>query len=334
MNTSCKEIMLDGTSVIEMKAGGYLAIIAPSVGSNVARLRNCKESIEILRYHKEHPMRKLKASPEVYGLPTLYIPNRLDKGVLRVSDATYHLPVNESMFQNYIHGFLQKRPYTVLEAKTEKEQAIVKTRFVYDEADEFFTYLPIKFQADFEFILDADGLHYSFTMTNCSDKQMPYGVCNHAAFRAPFAKGSRGDDIRIQIPATERIMIDQRRLTTGEFKKPSLYDERYIKGTMKVHKQYIDNDMYRIEEMELDGKPFYGVIMTDVNTKQRVCYEVDKTFPFFIVWNDKGTHDYYCPEPMSWMIDAPNLDLPPEVTGYQELAPGESKTVKEHIFTA
>lgn len=334
MKTSCKEIILDKTPVIEMRAGGYLAIIAPSVGCNVARLRNCKEGIEILRYHKKHPMRKLTASPEVYGLPTLYLPNRLGYGKLRTSDATYQLPVNESRFQNYIHGFLQKRPYTIVEAKTQGDKAIVRGEFLYDEADEFYQYLPISFKSCLEFELDENGLHYRFTLTNLSNRQMPYGVCNHAAFKTPFIHGHKGTDIRIKLPATERIMINERRLTTGEFKKPSFYDERYINGTQKIHKQYIDNDMYRIEKMELDGRPFYGVIMTDVPSGKRVCYEVDETFPFFIVWNDKGTKDYYCPEPMSWLIDAPNLDLPADVTGYIELAPNESKTITEHIFTA
>ncbi|MGN0495671.1 MAG: aldose 1-epimerase [Lachnospiraceae bacterium] len=334
MKTSCKEITLDGSPVIEMKAGGYLAIIAPTVGCNVARLRNCKEKIEILRYHKEHPMKKLTASPEVYGLPTLYLPNRLGYGKLRVSDASYQLPVNESSFQNYIHGFLHKRHYTVTDTSVDGDKAIVKAEYIYDEKDEFFTYLPISFKADFVFELDEDGLHYSFTMTNQSDKQMPYGVCNHSAFKAPFIHGHKGTDIRIKIPAVERLILNERRLPTGETRKLSFYDERYTKGTQKVHKQYIDNDMYRIEEMDLDGKPFYGVVMTDVPSGKRVCYEVDKAFPFFIVWNDKGTKDYYCPEPMSWMIDAPNLDLPADVTGYVELAPGESKTVKEHIYTA
>jgi aldose 1-epimerase len=83
----------------------------------------------------------------------------------------------------------------------------------------------------------------------------------------------------------------------------------------------------------VDGKPFYGVVMTDLETGNRVCYEVDETFKFFIMWNDRGTKDYFCPEPMSWMINAPNLNLPAEETGYIELAPGESKTVTERIYT-
>lgn len=334
MNTSCKEIQLDGAPVIEMKAGGYYAIIAPTVGSNIARLRDCRKKIEILRYHKKSPMKKLVANPCTYGLPTLYLPNRLNHGVLRVSDATYQFPVNEGRFQNHIHGFLHTRNYSVVEAKTEGEKAIVKTRYVYDEKDLFFDIYPVKFQSDLEFVLDEEGMHYSFTLTNLSDKQMPYGVCNHSSFQAPFVKGGKGKDIRIQIPAVKRCIVNERRLPTGEVKELTAYDEKYVKGTQLVNKVPIDNDMYLVETGELDGKPFYGAIMTDRVTGKRICYEVDEAFKFFIVWNDRGTKDYYCPEPMTWMIDAPNLDLPPEVTGYVELAPNESKTVKEHIFTA
>ncbi|MGN0154225.1 MAG: aldose 1-epimerase [Lachnospiraceae bacterium] len=334
MKTSCKEIQLNGAPVIEMKAGGYLAIIAPTVGSNIARLRDCRNKMELLRYHKEAPIKKLTASPEVYGLPTLYIPNRLNKGTLKVSDAVYQLPVNESRFQNYIHGFLHKRNHTVVELKTDGDKAVARTQYIYDEKDLFFEYFPVKFQADYEFILDEDGMHYSFTMTNLSDKQMPYGVCNHAAFRAPFTKKGKGKDIRLQIPAVKRCILNDRQLPTGEVRELSAYDEQYVKGIKHVIKSPINNDMYTVTTGELDGKPFYGAIMTDSISGKRICYEVDETFKFFIVWNDRGTKDYFCPEPMSWMIDAPNLDLPAEETGYIELAPNESKTVKEHIFTA
>ena len=333
MKTSCKETQLNGAPVIEMKAGGYLAIIAPTVGSNIARLRDCKNKIEILRYHKENPMKKLVANPCTYGMPTLYLPNRLNKGVLKVSDATYQLPVNESRFQNYIHGFLHTRNYSVVETTTEGDKAIAKTSYVYDENDLFFEYFPVKFRSDLEFVLDEEGLHYSFTLTNLSDKQMPYGVCNHTSFKAPFTKKGKGKNIRLQIPAVKRCVLNDRQLPTGEVKDLSAYDEQYAKGTKLVNKVPINNDMYSVTTGEVDGKPFYGAIMTDTVTGKRICYEVDETFKFFIVWNDRGTKDYYCPEPMSWMIDAPNLDLPAEETGYIELAPNESKTVTEHIFT-
>ncbi len=333
MKCSCKEIQMNGAPVIEMKAGGYLAIIAPTVGSNVARLRDCKNKIEILRFHKENPIKKLTASPEVYGLPTLYFGNRLNYGIMRASDATYHWPNNEGRMQNHIHGFLHKRNHTVIETLVDGDKAIAKTQYIYDEKDLFFEYYPVKFQADYVFTLDENGLHYDFTLTNLSDKQMPYSVCHHTAFTAPFTKNGIGKDIRIKIPAVSRCMINWRCLPTGEFRKLSAYDQQYVEGTKMVDKVVLDNDIYNVEMGELDGKPFYGAIMTDQASGKRVCYEVDETYKFFIAWNDRGRKSYYCIEPMTAMIDAPNLDMPQDVTGYIELAPSESKTVSQHIYT-
>ena len=48
--------------------------------------------------------------PEIWGLPTLYLPNRFDGGVLRTSDGEYRLPINEERFGNHLHGFLQWQP--------------------------------------------------------------------------------------------------------------------------------------------------------------------------------------------------------------------------------
>jgi len=333
MKTSCKQIQLNGAPVIEMKAGGYLAIIAPTVGSNVARLRDCKNKIEILRFHKENPIKKLTASPEVYGLPTLYFGNRLNHGVLRASDATYHWPTNEGRLQNHIHGFIHKRNHTVVETIVDGEKAIAKTQYIYDEKDLFFQYYPVKFQADYEFILDENGLHYNFTLTNLSDKMMPYSVCNHTAFKAPFTKNGMGKNIRIQIPATERCVVNYRFLPNGEFAKLSTYDEQYAAGTKQVDKVVVDNDIYRVTTGGLDGKPFYGAVMTDIASGKRVCYEVDEAYKFFIVWNDRGRKGYFCPEPMTAMIDAPNLDLPADITGYVELSPNESRTLSQRIST-
>jgi aldose 1-epimerase len=333
MKNISREIKYQGVPVIEMKAGGYEAMIAPTIGSNLFRLRDNKNKMEILRFHKDAAMKKLAASPAVYGIPSLYLPNRLEHGVLRVSDATYQLPVNEGRFQNQLHGFLHTRAYTVVETAVEGEKAIAKTRYIYDENDEFFQYYPVKFQSDLEFVLDGEGMHYSFTLTNLSDKQMPYGVCNHAAFRAPFTKKGKGKNLRLRVPAVKRCELNWRQLPTGKTFPLTAYDEQYVNGTKLVQKVPIDNDMYLVEKTEVDGKPFYGVVMTDLETGKRVCYEVDETFKFFIMWNDRGTKDYFCPEPMSWMINAPNLDLPAEETGYIELAPGESKTVTERIYT-
>ena len=113
--TTAHEINYKGEPCIELKVGGYLAIIAPGIGSNVIRLRDEANDIEIFRFCDTVTVDEIKQSPEVYGLPTLYLPNRLNGGKLKTSDACYQLPVNEPALGNFIHGFLHKRQHSVVE---------------------------------------------------------------------------------------------------------------------------------------------------------------------------------------------------------------------------
>ena len=90
MSYSAEIIDYKGKEAIELTAGKYKAVVAPFLGSNVLRMQDVENDIEIFRYDESLSIEDLKKSPEVYGLPTLYLPNRLAGGVLKVSDATYH----------------------------------------------------------------------------------------------------------------------------------------------------------------------------------------------------------------------------------------------------
>ena len=97
-------------------------------------------------------------------------------------------------------------------------------------------------------------------------------------------------------------------------------------------KQIIDNDVFNTAIGDLDGREFRGAVITDLKTKAEIVYEISDDFLFWVVWNEGGDHGYFCPEPMTWMINAPNLPLPGDESGYRELAPGESKSVTERIY--
>lgn len=99
-------------------------------------MQDVENDIEIFRYDESLSVEDLKKSPEVYGLPTLYLPNRLANGVLKVSDATYHFPLNDPL-GNHIHGFLHKREHTLVSAAVDGKKAIAKTEYIYDKNDEF-----------------------------------------------------------------------------------------------------------------------------------------------------------------------------------------------------
>lgn len=332
MSTSAQKINLKGEEAVELTAGGYQAVVAPFLGSNIIRLYHTEKDIDILRYDEELSMEDLKNSAETHGLPTLYLPNRLAGGILKTSDATYRFPINEPTFNTHLHGFLHKRPYSVSELTAGDDYAMVKTEYVYDEKDEAFSYYPVSFKSEILIKLTEEGLSYQLTMTNLSSVQMPFGVCSHTAFLAPFIKGGDGMDLRLYMPIGEKCEISEQYLATEELLPLDDHDKQYLSGSLIPVHQPIDTEMYFGETGEKDGRPYYGTITTDIKTGIRICYEVDPAYKFFIVWNEWGEKGYFCIEPQTWMINAPNLSLLDETTGYQELAPGESKSLTQKLY--
>ena len=255
MNTTARTIDYKGETCIELISGDYRALIAPFNGSNIMKMENTALDIDIFRNDPSLTPAQLKAAAEIYGMPTLYLPNRLSHGNLRTSDAMYHFPCNDPL-GNHLHGFLHLRNHSIESVSVDGDKAIGKTSYVYDEKDEFFATYPVSFRADFTFTLAPDGMHYEFTLTNLSDKQMPYGVCNHVAFKGPFTSTGKGEDVRLCVPVGDKWELDEHAIPTEKNLPITDYDLQYKNGTMVPVLKDIDNDLYTAEMNELDGKPW------------------------------------------------------------------------------
>ena len=335
MNNSTQLINWNGTTCVRLQAGGYEALVAYEIGSNVIRLRNHIAGMEFFRYSDSNTADTIRQSAEVWGLPTLYLPNRFADGVLRTSDAVYHLPVNEKApYNNHIHGFIHKRVFEVVEHNSDEKSAWVKTRYVYDEKDEFFQYLPVPFVAEYTFTLSENGLTQDIKFTNKSaDNVLPMSLASHTSINAPFVDGAKESDIRLTVPIGKKCELNERCLPTEQLLSLTPWDLEYKTGNKCPVLQVVDNDMYFGEYADLDHEKFHGVIAEDIASGKKLCYEVSEEYKFWIIWNDRGFNHYFCPEPMTAMIDAPNLSLPAEVSGYSEVKPGESFTSRERFFT-
>ena len=334
MNNTTQMMHWGNMECVRLDAGGYTALIAPDLGSNVVRLCDVKNGIEFFRFNDSNTYEELLKSAEVWGLPTLYLPNRFADGRLRTSEATYHLPVNEKEpYNNHIHGFLHKRRHTIVEHKADDNCAWCKTEYLYDENDEFFQFLPIKFKAEFTFTLSACGLEYEFKLTDLSPKRLPVSVATHTTINSPFVVGGAEQDERITAPIGKRWVLNDRCLPTLETLDLNVKDQEYKTGKRCPVLQVIDNEMYFAEHMELNGEDFYGLVVEDKASGKKIGYEISEDYKFWIFWNDRGFNGYFCPEPMSAMIDAPNLDIPAGLSGYRELGPNESAVFKQRFFT-
>lgn len=334
MKNSTQLMNWNGTTVVKLSAGGYEALVAYEIGSNVIRLRNVEQGMEFFRWNPDNTADTIRQSAEVWGLPTLYLPNRFADGVLKTSDAVYQLPVNEKApYNNHIHGFLHKRVFEVVDHGADNNCAWVKTRYVYDGKDEFYQYLPVSFTAEYTFTLSEQGLEQDICFVNNSDKVLPMSLASHTTINAPFVDGAKEEDIRLTVPIGKKCELNERCLPTGVLKAPTMWDLEYKSGNKCPVLQVVDNDMYFGEYADLDGEQFHGVIAEDTASGKKLCYEVSEEYKFWIIWNDRGFNHYFCPEPMTAMIDAPNLELSPEISGYVEVKPGDVFTSHERFFT-
>jgi aldose 1-epimerase len=315
-----------GFEAVKIIADDAYAIIVPELGSNVVRFRDDAKGIDVFRYEDNVSGAEMDAQREVWGLPSLYLPNRFGKGILRTSDALYQLPINEPAFGNHIHGFLHKRKHSLKSNGIIKEKNTVyaETEYVYDKNDEFYQYFPVDFIANVRIELTyKDGsprLYHNIKLNNISAKQLPVSLCTHTAFKAPFVEGGEGKDITLEIPVLSRIDIDKSTwLPTG---KPNLplteYDETYKYGKSCPVYRDICNEMYALD---INSENVSKVIIKDTKTGGGIINILSSIYKFLIVWNDGGNKGYFCPEPMTAQIDAPNLAIPPDESGYFELAP-------------
>ncbi len=332
MSAYVKEISCKEMKCIEFSAGGYVGIIAPEIGSNVIRLRNTDKNVEIFRWSDDVSGEQIKQATEIWGLPSLYLPNRLNAGVLKASDQTYNFPINETLLGNYIHGFVHKRTHVVESCTAEDDKATVVTSFNYDETDEMFKYFPVKFKYELTFTLSAEGLCHEVRITNLSDSKLPISFATHTTINAPFVDGGKQEDIRLCVPALKNCELDERCLPTERVLELSDWDKDYVQGKTCPVLQDISNDMYTAGMNNLYGNDFYGIIATDLGSGIKICNEVSREYKFWIVWNDRGFNGYFCPEPMTAMIDAPNLSLPAEETGYVEVSKGETYYAWQKFF--
>ena len=328
-----RKAMHKGAEVVELSAGGYYAVVAHGLGSNVLRFRDEKRNMEIFRYNSGVSLGEIMNAPEIWGLPTLFLPNRFDSGLVRTSDALYRFPVNEERFGNHLHGFIQKRAYKPVDMGAKNGKAYVVNEFVYDEGDFFYNCFPVKFTVRIKIELSSKGLLHEVTLINNSDKMLPISIATHTTINAPFVDGGVQEKIRLQVPAQEKILFNKSRwLPTGKRAKLTDYDRKYVEGTCPVLRD-ICNDMYTGGCLTVDGKPFHGTVMTDLDSGKQIFNEVDEKYKFWIVWNHNGFMNYFCPEPMAAQVNAPNLDMSPELSGYEELSPGKTYQITQRFFT-
>ncbi len=321
----------NGMKAVEFSKGDYTALLVPEIGANLVRLANTRLGVEILRTPTAGEMETFKSRPQIFGLPLLFPPNRIDGGRYEFEGRTYQYPITIEKENNYHHGILKGEPFQVSKAKEDDEEVKIECRYYSNSAnDAVYRNFPHEFKCKVIYKLSAKGLKQEVVFSNKSKENMPVGVGFHTPMLIPFAGGT-AEDYRMRVAVGEQVELGERNLPTGK-KLPLAGKFASLRnGGLQVTDCEAIEAAFTLEEIEIDGESYRGAVVENIRTGVRTFYEVDDKTVYWTIWNNGGKEPYCCPEPQSWWTNAPNT-ADPEEAGFRYIEPGESWSMKFRLY--
>ncbi|MFF2499494.1 aldose 1-epimerase [Peribacillus sp. NPDC058075] len=288
------------------------AILAPSLGSNLLSFKYKQKDIEVLR--TPVCLEEYKKAPILYGMPILFPPNRIEDGQFTYKGTEYRFPVNEREKFNHIHGFLHDKPWQVCKREVNGKEIVINTEFSSSEFDLKDSF-PQDITVNMSLSLRAETLDIKLEITNKGIEPFPWGAGYHTVFNFPFGRGGKLEHCRISLPVNKHWELNERSLPTGAIHETANTFE--IQNGFSLEGRLFDDLFGYDEERALENE----CILTDQEAGIQVIYHADPQFKFWVLFNQEG---YVCPEPYTWVTNAPNLDLSAKLTGLRELRSGET----------
>lgn len=326
-----------GIDALRFGAGGYEALIVPEVGANIVELKKLEhtgtgKTLNLLRNTEGLTKDAFVGRPQVYGIPVLFTPNRIANGKFNFDGHEYNFPITDKVYNNHLHGFLHKRPWRIAKQEVKENEVIIEAVFECGPQSDFFENFPHEFEFLYRISLSQAGLISSYTISNKGDKKMPLGLGFHTAFCVPFTEDSNEADYLIKATVGGRWELTEALLPTGKYIAKGKIENEMLEDGTKAVGQALDAFHFENKPILRNGKLFSGATLTDTKKKITLVYEWGEKFLHSVIWNNDGKSGFICPEPQTWMINAPNVDLPDEVTGFYALDPGKAWTDCTKIY--
>ncbi|MGE7602123.1 aldose 1-epimerase [Peribacillus sp. NPDC097675] len=299
-------------NAIEFGNGRIEAILIPALGSNLLSLKSKKKGIELLRTPKT--LADYNKAPILYGMPILFPPNRIEDGIFTYKETTYTFPINEGEKHNHIHGFLHDKPWKVLKKEVSEEGIVIITEFLSKDFPDLYKYFPRDFKVNMTYSLLEEEMNIKMEIHNMGSESFPWGAGYHTIFNFPLVPESTYLDCQIDMPVNTQWELNERSLPTGKFTRMDMGEiQKRLVGEGRKYDDIFSHDAVNNSINE--------AILTDTKAGMQVRYQADQYFKYWVLFNKAG---FLCPEPYTWLTNAPNLDIPAEITGLQELPPGET----------
>jgi aldose 1-epimerase len=302
-------------------AAGSSASVLPAFGFNLFDLR-LPVAGEVLPILVSAPdFADNPSNPARNGTPILFpYPNRVRDGKYSFGGKDFQLPV--TLGPNAIHGFAMDTPWDVTEKGANGHEAFVVGRWNLSmNAPKMRELWPTDATLSVRYGLAGRKLSMTITVSNPSDKDLPFGFGIHPYFRLPFKKGTDLSKTKVVLPCSKYWELKEF-LPTGE-RKPvdARLDFRH-------------------------GQPMTGLKLDDVLTDLKfegetaICRLVDESlaaefrltfdrgFRELVCYTPPGDGDVISLEPYTQTTDAINLTPKGVDAGLRVLGHGGTATLK------
>ncbi|MFC4596780.1 aldose 1-epimerase [Cohnella hongkongensis] len=318
----------ESEQAVYLKHGKYSAIVLPGIGGNLISFRDESRGFRFIREPEGDAWAGFVERPWVHGVPVLFPPNRYDAGTFEYDGRTYRFPVNEPSTGNHLHGFVYSSKWEVVEYGSTEEESFATVRLVFDEKEPGYAYFPHRVTLTQTLTLTDAGLSHRFEATNDSAEAIPFMLGFHTTVNAPFAPGSRPEDLECGFSFGERWELNERMLPTGRRLPLNEEERRLREGKGDPYFASMDN---HYTASAVDG--INAMTLYDRRTGVRFVYEAGDAYKHWMVYNGEASGSFFCPEPQTGMVNAPNVDLPAEETGLIRLEPGESWSAVSRMYS-
>ena len=282
------------------------AEINPDCGALLYRLRHDSFDFELMRTPPDVP--SMLDAPMLWGFPVLFPPNRIAEGVFVCGGKHYRFPLNEPARNNHIHGILLRVPWTF----ERTENGVVMNCF--HRSDEGW---PHDFTAELRYEFLPEKLLQTVRFVNRSDSEMPFLFGYHSAFHVT-------DDSLVSLtmdPVALEVDNDSKRPTGKTYPTPPEWLSARRIGDLGAA-------FLHVPVRTVDG--FRGMSLRIPEKGLEVRYSLDEQFRFWTLWNGSGHEDFFCAEPQTCVINAPNGPFSFEEAGGRMIAPdGEISLTNE-----
>ncbi len=232
----------------------------------------------------------------------------------RLKNQQYEL--GGQMIKAPMHGFCRDRMFETVEADN------LHVRYRTQDDEETRAVYPFSFTLEVEFILEENTLIKRHTVTNRSDREMPFELGGHDAYRTTLIPGETMGDYAIAFEGVDHL-------------EPFAMDET---GTLDLPKGHIPLEGplltklpqdVGLDTIVLEGLPVRKATLVSRKSPRKVTVEFED-FPYLGIWTaQKGVvTNYICIEPWSTLPDGHFMGRKlTDKPGIVVLAPGEQKTL-------